>query len=172
MIKISQLIKPNYKPKDIAEFLGVTTRTLQNWDKVGKISFRRDPITNRRFLTKDDVVKFLLKRDLLIDDTINMRRDVIYARVSSYTQKKRGDLDRQVTFIINKVNDLQNLLVLSEVGSSSNEKRKKLQQIIAMLLNNKINRVFVTSKDILVDCGFGYIKMMFKIKGVDIIIID
>lgn len=36
MVKTSQLLKSNYKPKDIAEFLGVTTRTLQNWDRDGK----------------------------------------------------------------------------------------------------------------------------------------
>lgn len=37
MIKKSQLLKEYYKPKDIAGFLGVTTRTLHNWDREGKI---------------------------------------------------------------------------------------------------------------------------------------
>lgn len=72
MIKTSQLTKDTYKPKDIAQFLGVTTRTLQNWDK-------------------DD-------NGLLFNDTIDKKRDIIYARVSSHDQKAHGDLDRQVQF--------------------------------------------------------------------------
>ena len=172
MIKASQLVKSKYKPKDVAMLLGVTTRTLQNWDKSGKISFRRDPISDRRFLIKEDVIQLLIKYDLLIDDTIDKRSDVIYVRVSSYEEKKRGDLDRQATFIINRVDDLQNLLVLSEVGSAMSEKRKKLQELINMVLNDKVNRLFITGEDILTDCCFSYIEMLFKLKGVELIIIN
>ena len=50
MIKTSQLTKGTYKPKDIAQFLGVTTRTLQNWDKDDKIHFKRDSVSNRCFM--------------------------------------------------------------------------------------------------------------------------
>lgn len=172
MIKISQLVKLNYKPKDVAMFLGVTTRTLQNWDRSGKILFRRDPVSNRRFLTKEDVIQLLIKYNLLIDDSVSERRDVIYARVSSYVQKKCGDLDRQVASIINRVDDLQNLLVFSEVGSALNENRKKLQYLIKMVLNDEVSRLFITHEDRLTNCGFSYIEMLFKIKGVEIIIIN
>ena len=87
-----------YRPKDIAYFLGVTTRTLQNWDAEGKIAFRRDIISNRRYLTKEDVIELLKQHELLWDDTPTYKRDVIYARVSSHDQKNHGDLDRQVRF--------------------------------------------------------------------------
>ena len=117
MVKTSQLTKSHYKPKDIAEFLGVTTRTLQNWDKDGKINFRRDPVSDRRFLTKDDTITLLREHNLLYDDATDKRRDVIYARVSSHDQKSHGDLDRQIQFLIDQSDNLQNVVVLSEVGS-------------------------------------------------------
>lgn len=171
MVKTSQLLKLNYKPKDVAEFLGVTTRTLQNWDRDGKITFRRDPVSDRRFLTRDDVIKLLSEHDLLFDDTTDKRRDVIYARVSSHDQKKHGDLDRQVQFLIDQNNDLQNVLVLSEVGSGLNDKRKKLQQLLKMVMNDEVNRVFVTYRDRLTRFGFNYLETMFNAKGVEIVIV-
>lgn len=171
MVKTSQLLKPNYKPKDIAEFLGVTTRTLQNWDNDGKITFRRDPVSDRRFLTRDDVIELLSEHDLLFDDTTDKRRDVIYARVSSHDQKKHGDLDRQVQFLIDQNDDLQNVLILSEVGSGLNDKRKKLQQLLKMVMNDEVNRVFVTYRDRLTRFGFNYLKTMFNAKGIEIVIV-
>ena len=171
MIKISQLTKNTYRPKDIAQFLGVTTRTLQNWDKGNKIRFQRDNISNRRFMSKGDVIKLLDDNGLLFDDTSNKKRDVIYARVSSQDQKLHGDLDRQVQFLIDNNDDLQNLLVLSEVGSGLNDKRKKLQQLIKMVMNDEVNRVFVTCQDRLACFGFNYLKIMFNLKSVEIVIV-
>lgn len=171
MVKTSQLTKSHYKPKDVAAFLGVTTRTLQNWDRDGKIAFRRDPVSDRRFLTKDDVIELLQEYDLLFDDTTDKRRDVIYARVSSHDQKKHGDLDRQVQFLIDQNDDLQNLLVLSEIGSGLNDKRKKLQQLLKMVMNDEVNRVFVTYRDRLTRFGFNYLETMFNAKGVEIVIV-
>lgn len=42
------------------------------------------------------------------------KRDVIYARVSSSEQKAKGDLDRQVTFLLENVDDLYKPIVLKE----------------------------------------------------------
>lgn len=172
MIKISQLTKDTYKPKDIAQFLGVTTRTLQNWDKDDKIHFQRDTVSNRRFMSKDDVIKLLDDNGLLFDDTIDKKRDIIYARVSSHEQKAHCDLDRQVQFLIDRNDDLQNVLVLSEVGSGLNDKRKKLQQLLKMVMNNEVNRVFITEQDRLAGCGFNYLETVFNLKDVEIVVIN
>ncbi|MCH4139828.1 MAG: MerR family transcriptional regulator, partial [Lactobacillus amylovorus] len=39
------------KPKDVADRLGITTRTLQTWDRKGIFKAKRSP-TNRRFYTE------------------------------------------------------------------------------------------------------------------------
>ena len=172
MIKTSQLTKDTYKPKDIAQFLGVTTRTLQNWDKDDKIHFQRDTVSNRRFMSKDDVIKLLDDNGLLFNDTIDKKRDIIYARVSSPDQKAHGNLDRQVQFLIDRNDDLQNVLILSEVGSGLNDKRKKLQQLLKMVMNNEVNRVFITNQDRLARCGFNYLETIFNLKGVEIVVMN
>lgn len=38
----------NYKPKDFAELLGVSVKTLQRWDREGTLKANRTP-TDRRY---------------------------------------------------------------------------------------------------------------------------
>ena len=40
----------NYKPKDFAELLGVSVKTLQRWDREGTLKANRTP-TDRRYYT-------------------------------------------------------------------------------------------------------------------------
>ena len=44
----------NYKPKDFAELLGVSVKTLQRWDREGILKANRTP-TNRRYYTYDNI---------------------------------------------------------------------------------------------------------------------
>ncbi len=46
----------------------------------GKIHFQRDSVSNRRFMSRPDVINLLNANGLLIDDTNTKKRDVIYAR--------------------------------------------------------------------------------------------
>lgn len=171
MYKNSDLTKTIYKPKDVSSMLGVTNKTLYNWEAKGKISFQRN-VKNRRFITRENLIHFLSKQGLYFDDSSSLKRDVIYARVSSHDQKSHGDLDRQVWFLIESVSDLQNVIVLSEVGSGLNDKRKKLKQLLKMVMNNEVNRVFITYRDRLTRFGFYYLETMFNAKGVEIVVIQ
>ena len=170
MLKASTLLKDYYRPRDIAKFLGVTTRTLQNWEKNNKISFSHDPVSNRRYMPREDVIKLLVEHNLFLDDSNNNnRRDVIYARISFNNQKNNDDLNKQVRFLLDSSNDLQNVLILSEVGSGLDDKREKLQQLLRMVMNNEVNRVFVTYRERLTLFGFNYLETIFNKKNVEII---
>ena len=115
MVRESELTKDIYKPKDVAKMVGVSTKTLREWDKKEGL-FQRTVGTDRRFMTKEVLIKILDRQGLYLEDDSSQKRDVIYARVSSHDQKSHGDLDRQVRFLIDSVPNLQNVLVLSEVG--------------------------------------------------------
>ena len=71
----------NYKPKDFAELLGVSVKTLQRWDREGILEANRTP-TDRRYYTYDQYLQF--KGINTENDT---RQIVIYARVSTRDQK-------------------------------------------------------------------------------------
>ena len=71
----------NYKPKDFAELLGVSVKTLQRWDREGTLKANRTP-TNRRYYTYDHYLQFKG-----INTENDKRHVVIYARVSTRNQK-------------------------------------------------------------------------------------
>jgi len=73
-----------YTFKEAKKLLGVTTKTIQRWDKQGKIRVVRT-IGGRRRIPESEIKRILgLKEERVI---------VGYARVSSATQK--DDLERQ-----------------------------------------------------------------------------
>ena len=81
----------NYKPKDFAELLGVSVKTLQRWDREGILKANRTP-TDRRYYTYDQYLQFKG-----VNTEHDNRQTVIYARVS--TRNHKDDLQNQVTFL-------------------------------------------------------------------------
>ena len=71
----------NYKPKDFAELLGVSVKTLQRWDREGTLKVNRTP-TDRRYYTYNQYLQFKG-----IDTENDTRQIVVYARVSTRDQK-------------------------------------------------------------------------------------
>ena len=47
----------NYKPKDFAELLGISVKTLQRWDREGILKANRTQ-TDRRYYTYDQYLQF------------------------------------------------------------------------------------------------------------------
>ena len=47
----------NYKPKDFAELLGVSVKTLQRWDRENILKAKRIP-TDRRYYTYEQYLEF------------------------------------------------------------------------------------------------------------------
>lgn len=48
----------NYKPQDFAEMLGVSVKTLQRWDREGKLKAFRTP-SDRRYYTHKQYVDYM-----------------------------------------------------------------------------------------------------------------
>ena len=66
-----------YKPNEFAEMLGVSVKTLQRWDKDGKLIAFRNP-SDRRYYTHHQYVEYMGK---IVQDKDN-RKTIIYTRVS------------------------------------------------------------------------------------------
>ena len=165
------LNKEFYTTGDVAKMFNVSPKTIQKWDARGVLTFQRSP-TNRRIVSQEDLIEYLKSKNMFFEQEDLYKRDVIYARVSTYEQQKKGDLDRQVDYILSKNNDLKNVLVMKEVGSGLNSKRKKILQLIKMVMNDEVHRIFITYKDRLTMFGFEYIETICKMKNVEIVIMQ
>ncbi len=163
----SDLTKPYYTTGQTARYFNVTPHTIQEWDRKGKLKSTRNK-NNRRQFPREEIVRLLTENNLYHDDT-NPKHDVIYARVSTKRQADQGDLDRQITSIVTTQPGLTNLLVLKETGSGLNDHRKQLTKLLNLILQNKVNRVYVTYKDRLTRFGYNYIQTLATAHNVQII---
>ena len=81
----------NYKPKDFAELLGVSVKTLQRWDRENILKAKRTP-TDRRYYTYEQYLEFKG-----INGSDNDRKTVIYTRVSTNGQKDVENIPQKNT---------------------------------------------------------------------------
>ena len=71
----------NYKPKDFAELLGVSVKTLQRWDREGTLKVNRTP-TDRRYYTYNQYLQF---KGI---DTENDTRQIVKKRIEGGANEK------------------------------------------------------------------------------------
>lgn len=133
--------------------LKVCTKTLQNYDKEGKIEVKRTA-GNRRLYNID---KFLLVNNLEHLKLKNDKKNIIYGRVSSYDRK--NDLTRQIKFLKDKYPDYE---VITDIASGINFKRNGLKTIIDLAITNKLNEVVITYKDRLCRIGYDLLEFIFS----------
>ena len=171
MIKKSQLIKDTYKPGEFAKMLGCSTFTLYLRENEGKLKVYYTD-TGRRFYKREDVIEELNKKGLLLVDEV--KTDIVYGRVSTHKQKERGDLDKQISYVLNQVALMNpiDLEVLSDVGSGLNDERKNFKKLLNKIMSGKINRVFILYKDRLTRFGFGQLETICKFFGTEIIVLS
>ena len=140
----------NYKPKEFAELIGISVKTLQRWDREGVLKANRTP-TDRRYYTYDQYLQF--KGIKTEEDT---RQTVIYARVSTKNQK--DDLQNQVTFLRQFCN-ARGMIVdqcIEEYGSGLNYNRKKWNALLNAVMEQKIKTIVVTHKDRFIRFGYDW----------------
>lgn len=93
----------------------------------------------------------------------------IYARVSSYDQKK--DLEGQVArlSIYAANNGLVVTKILAEIGSGLNGNRKKL---LSLLADKSVDVILIEYKDRLTRFGFEYIETLLRSQSREVIVVD
>jgi len=172
MYHISEFNKEFYRPGEVGKYLGVVQRTISRYCEQGKI---QDILldTGKRVIPKSEVVRILEEKGL-IDYSLKGRKDIVYARVSTHKQATRGDLDRQVekilAFAANK--NPKDLFVVKEVASGLNDNRKELLKVIQLVLENKVDRIFISYKDRLTRFGFNYLETICKFNNTEIVIVS
>ena len=155
----------NYKPKEFAELLNVTVKTLQRWDREKTLVANRTP-TNRRYYTYDQYLQFKgIGRDT------DSRKIVIYTRVS--TRNQTDDLENQVDFLQQYVN-AKGLIaddIVRDYGSGLNYNRKKWNQLLNEVMENKIKVIFISHKDRFVRFGFDWFEKFCNKFNVEIVVV-
>ncbi|MEG4532658.1 IS607 family transposase [Microcoleus sp. D2_18a_D3] len=145
-----------YVPPRIAvQRLGVCSKTLERWEKEGKIKAYRTPSGQRRY-DGDSVVN--------IPST---KPTILYARVSSRSQK--ADLLRQPDCLLSHYPGGE---IIQDIGSGINFKRKGLVTLLEHIYTGDIGMVVVASKDRLCRFGFDIISWFAERGGCKILVLN
>ncbi len=149
------------------KILGISLSTMYRWEnkKIIQASFRTIGL-HRRFKLSD--IMTLSKQKNILDD----RKVVIYARVSTHSQKK--DLETQKNVLIKYYNDnkINNYLLINDLGSGLNYKKKGLNKLIELITTQQIKQIIVTHKDRLLRFGTEIITKLCALFNVEFLIIN
>lgn len=137
-----------YTPKQLGKLFGVTSETLIQWEKEGKIKAEKTQGGHRRYIynTPD-------KPELRNGEKVSY----IYARVSSHKQHK--DLERQVAFLQSK---FPNHHIIQDIGSGINFKRRGLVTLLDNVFGGRVQEVVVAHRDRLSRFGFELFELIFE----------
>lgn len=154
----------NYVSAKIAkEYLKVSPNTLKVWKDNG--------IIKTKILSKKKIL-YDIDSVLNVENNEDRRKNVIYARVSSTSQKT--SLDNQIELIKSYMlsKGIQPDEIYSEIASGLNDNRNELNRLLFNIQNNEIKTVYISFKDRLTRFGFNYFKEIFKNNNTEIVILD
>lgn len=156
----------NYKPKDFAELLNVSVKTLQRWDRDKILIAKRTP-TDRRYYTYDQYLEFKG-----VTNDSNAKKKIIYTRVSTNNQK--DDLKNQVKFLLDFANAKGIIIdeTIEDIGSGLNYNRKKWNKLIEHCMENKIDSIMITHKDRFIRFGYEWFERFLGKYNVKIIVVN
>lgn len=144
------------KLSQYARMQGVTTRTVWNWMYKGLVKYERTN-TGRHWIILDE-------KDL------NKNKNVaVYARVSSAENKSNLDSQSQRLLAYANAKGYKVAKVVTEIGSGLNDKRPKLEKLLA---DPSINTIIVEHKDRLARFGLNYIMKLMEMQGRTIEIVN
>ena len=155
-----------YSTKTVAQLLGVTSQTLRNWDREGKLKPSYVKSNGYRYYSEDSILSYTQERKT--KKTLNV---VGYARVSS--KKQIDDLNRQIenlrTYIESKYETYE---IISDVGSGINYTKPGLQKLIEKINRKEVDLIIVLYKDRLLRFGFELIEYFAALNNVKIEVLD
>jgi putative resolvase len=138
---------------ELASALGVSVVTLRLWDKAGKLAPSLRTVGGHRRYHLSEAIAALGGVDpLLKEDQSNKRLVVGHARVSCADQK--ADLLRQKERLEAHLSNTPHSLVLTDLGSGLNFKKRGLTKLLALVMAGRVEKVVITHKDRLMRFGY------------------
>ena len=138
-----------------AKLIGVTTQSLRNWDRTGKLKPHHIAESGYRYYSQEQLYHYLgLKNEKSKENRIT----VGYCRVSS--NKQKDDLERQIenvkTFMYAKGYSFE---IVTDVGSGINYNKKGLNRLLTMIISHQVERIVILYKDRLLRFGYELISI-------------
>lgn len=152
-----------------AKLLGVTVKTLQRWEREGRLVPAARSDSNRRLYTESQLREF---QGLRQSDGVSPARLVAYCRVSSAAQKPDLANQRKVLeeFVVAK--GLANVEFVEEVGGGLNFTRKRFLALMDEIGRREIRALILAHRDRLTRFGFDWFEHYAKSNGCEVLVLN
>lgn len=151
-----------------AELLGVTVKTLQRWEREGRLIPIGRSDSNRRLYTELQLLEFIGMQGSSAKPT----KLVAYCRVSSAAQKPDLANQRRVLeeFVIAR--GLANVEFIEEVGGGLNFQRKRFLTLMDEIGRREIKTLILAHRDRLTRFGFEWFEHYAKVNGCEFLVLN
>ncbi len=133
-----------------AKYVGRSVKTLQRWDRTGRLKPTGRTPTNRRTYTLEQLNEIAGQNLVPHVPT----RVIAYCRVSSTAQRPDLKNQRKTLESFCASSGLSDVEFVEEIGGGLNFRRKKFNEIMSAVGRNEIKTLVIAHKDRLVRFGF------------------
>jgi len=155
-----------YSVAQFAKQMGVSVKTLQRWDREGRLKAKRT-LSGRRYYDEAD-----LATALNLPQRPAIRRTVAYCRVSSPAQ--RPDLQNQRAALESYAVSKQ-LVVdewIMEIGGGLNFERKRFLRLVDAIVEGEVSRLLIAHQDRLARFGFALLKHLCETHHTELVVMN
>jgi putative resolvase len=155
-----------YSVAQFAKQVGVSVKTLQRWDREGRLKAKRT-LSGRRYYDEAD-----LATALNLPQRSAIRRTVAYCRVSSPAQ--RPDLQNQRAALESYAVSKQ-LVVdewIMEIGGGLNFERKRFLRLVDAIVKGEVSRLLIAHQDRLARFGFALLKHLCQTHHTELVVMN
>ena len=154
-----------YTITEFAQRIGVSVKTLQRWDRDGRLRPSRTP-TNRRVYTDEHLYQALPGR------RVADRGTVVYMRVSSQAQKPDLANQRAVLEQFCAARGLTVTQWIREIGGGLNFKRPQFLALVDRIITNQVATLVIAHKDRLVRFGFDLLSHLCRTHACELLVLN
>lgn len=151
-----------------AKRLGVSVKTLQRWEREGRLIPAARTDSNRRLYTEAQLQAFIGWRQAPESPS----RVVAYCRVSSAAQKPDLANQRRVLEEFVVARGLANVEFIEEVGGGLNFKRKRFLALMDEIGQRSVRTLILAHRDRLTRFGFEWFEHYAKTHGGEILVLN
>lgn len=102
MYKVSSFTKNAYRVNEVAKMLGVTTKTIRNYDAEGKIKMIRTE-GNQRQIMKDDLIQYLDEKGLIEWDVDSFGNSISFSDNIMSSMTTKGLLSKWTNYLYHQM---------------------------------------------------------------------
>lgn len=152
-----------------AQALGVTVKTVQRWEREGRLVPAARSDRNRRLYTETQIREFI---GIARSGGIGPARLVAYCRVSSAAQKPDLANQRRVLEEFAVARGLANVEFVEEIGGGLNFGRKRFLELMDAIGRREVKTLILAHRDRLMRFGFEWFEHHATVNGCELMVLN